>query len=130
MSACFPKSEHLCGKLRIASFYKTGHRFVSYPLRVTWQRGAAASQAASVQVLVWAPKSLFKHAVNRNMMRRLMREAYRLEKEPLITKCKERQVALEMAFNYMSKDEKDITVIRKAVRKAIEKIISALDSDI
>ena len=68
------------------------------------------------QVLVWAPKSLFKRAVKRNHLRRLMREAYRLhqdlsgEKHYLI------------AFNYMDKEEQPFAVIEKAICKALTKI--------
>ena len=72
MSNSFPKHSRLCGKERITAFYKSGKRFTSWPIRVTWQVNDQNS------VLVWAPKSLFKHAVDRNRLRRLMREAYRL----------------------------------------------------
>ena len=128
----FPKSEHLCGQQRIASLYKEGRHFVAYPLRVTWrefrsktnvgvQNGEVRTEAA-VQVLVWAPKALFKHAVDRNRMRRLMREAYRLEKEPLTGFCIEQGIYVEIAFNYLDKEKRSLDELRKAMRKAIEKI--------
>ena len=79
----FPKSEKLCGQLRIKALYSDGTRFVAWPLRVTYKPLTAPkalnSEALSApKVLIWAPKSLFKHAVDRNRMRRVMREAYRL----------------------------------------------------
>ena len=64
--------------MRIEQLYKEGQRFVAWPLRVTWQ-----VTEDDTQVLVWAPKSLFKHAVDRNHLRRLMREAYRLHQDIL-----------------------------------------------
>ena len=73
MDKRFPKHSKLCGQMRIAQLYHEGKRFVVWPLRVTYQ-----AVEDDTQVLIWAPKSLFKHAVDRNHMRRLMREAYRL----------------------------------------------------
>ena len=106
----FPKHSRLCGQERINGLYKSGRRFTSWPLRVTWQ------PADETQVLVWAPKSLFKHAVDRNRLRRLMREAYRLNQERLgETHC-------EIAFNYIDKEKQTFAVIEKAVIKALKKI--------
>ena len=68
------------------------------------------------QILVWAPKSLFKKAVERNHLRRLMREAYRLHQDLLGEKH------YLIAFNYMDKEELSFAVIEKAVCKALKKI--------
>ena len=76
-------------------------------------------EAATTQVLIWAPKSLFKHAVDRNRMRRLMREAYRTQKD-LLPADKHYQIA----FNYMDKTEQPLHVIEKAMRKAMRTINS------
>ena len=107
----FPKHSKLCGQERIAALYKQGKRFVAWPLRVTYQ-----PTEESTQVLVWAPKSLFKRAVKRNHLRRLMREAYRLNQNLL-----DEQHFL-IAFNYMDKEEQPFAVIEKAVCKALKKI--------
>jgi len=126
----FPKHSRLCGQERIAQLYKDGQRFTSWPLRVTWQ----PSLANDTQVLVWAPKSLFKRAVKRNHLRRLMREAYRLHQDILQAKPVIQQSGLTaersyspkggllIAFNYMDKEEQPFAVIEKAVCKALKKI--------
>lgn len=110
MPNAFPKHNKLCGQERIACLYKEGKRIVAWPLRVTWQ-----PTEGDTQVLVWAPKSLFKHAVQRNHLRRLMREAYRVHQDILTSK-------VVVAFNYMDKEEQPYAVIEKAVVKALKKI--------
>lgn len=126
MRATFGKDEKLCGQLRITALYKEGRRFVVFPMRVNMRLVPASS--APVKVLIWAPKSLFKHAVDRNHLRRLMREAYRLEKEPLETYCAEHGCSMELAFNYIDKDRRDQLFIRKAMRKAIGKLTKEADN--
>ena len=130
MSNSFPKHSRLCGKERIAAFYKSGKRFTSWPIRVTWQVNDQNS------VLVWAPKSLFKHAVDRNRLRRLMREAYRLNQGILTAERSSGAsgpTALEtlqpsgqrsylIAFNYIDKEIQPYAVVEKAVIKALKKI--------
>ena len=112
----FPKHSKLCGQERIAKLYKEGKRFTAWPLRVTWLPLPADTQIPATQVLVWAPKSLFKRAVKRNHLRRLMREAYRLHKDILGDQH------YQIAFNYMDKEEQPFPVIEKAVQKALRKI--------
>ena len=115
MANIFPKHSKLCGQIRIAQLYKTGKRFVVWPLRVTYLP-KTNDQGLTTQVLVWAPKSLFKHAVDRNHLRRLMREAYRLHQDLLGNGC------YQIAFNYMDKEKQDFHTIEKALSKALRKV--------
>ena len=111
----FPKHSKLCGQLRIAALYKEGKRFTAWPLRVTYMPVTDNSSPVT-QVLIWAPKSLFKRAVQRNRLRRLMREAYRLHQDLLGDRH------YEIAFNYMDKEQQPFAVIEKAVIKALKKV--------
>lgn len=111
MPNTFPKHNKLCGQVRIAALYKEGKRFTAWPVRVTYM-----PTEGDTQILVWAPKSLFKRAIKRNHLRRLMREAYRLHQELLGDKH------YQIAFNYMDKEEQSFATIEKAVCKALRKI--------
>ena len=75
------------------------------------------------QILVWAPKSLFKRAVKRNHLRRLMREAYRLNQDILNNNLSPiTHHHYLIAFNYIDKEEQPYPIIEKAVCKALRKI--------
>ena len=124
MANCFPKNSRLCGQMRIAQLYKEGKRFTAWPLRVTYMPIADSQEPiANSQILVWAPKSLFKRAVKRNHLRRLMREAYRLNQDILTSNSDSGQTSnFLIAFNYMDKEEQSFATINKAICKALKKI--------
>lgn len=118
MKHTFPKSAKLCAKVDIDHLYAHGKRFVIWPLRVT-----SLPVEDATQVLIWAPKSLFKRAVDRNRLRRLMREAYRLNKGILENATWHYQVA----FNYIDKEQQTYATIEKAMRKALLRLVNTMN---
>lgn len=112
MNCDFPKNEKLCGQLRVRQLYAEGKHFVMWPLRVTYRPAIDDS----TEVLIWAAKSQFKHAVDRNRLRRQMREAYRLQKHLLGGSH------YQIAVNYIDRQKQDYAVIEKAMRKALKKL--------
>lgn len=77
----FPKSQRLCHtKLIEQLFEPAGSKsFTAFPLRAVFR----AVDSDETQVLISVPKRLFKHAVDRNKAKRLIREAYRTNKDLL-----------------------------------------------
>ena len=115
----FPKYERLCGQLRIADLYKRGKRLVVWPLRVTYL------PAEDTQVLVWAPKSLFKHAVDRNRVKRQVREAYRHHKQILTEKVPQEQT-LALAFIWLTDKHHESVTVEKSVKRLLGKVADRL----
>lgn len=118
MAYSFPKSMRLCGDLRIRATQSQGKRYVAWPLRAH-----VLPAEGQTQVMVWAPKSLHKHAVDRNRLRRLMREAYRLNCEPL-KQLETEGKAQHIAIYHMDKEVSDFNQIAHAMRKLIAKIVN------
>ena len=80
MAATLSKSERLCGKKAIAGLMEHGKGGVAGCLRYKFLQ---AEEADVSRILVSVPKRHFKRAVKRNLLKRRMREAYRLQKELL-----------------------------------------------
>ena len=121
----FPKSEHLCGDKRIGQLFTQGDAFIAYPLRVVYLI-APKKDVESASVMVSVPKKRFKRAVKRNRLKRLMREAYRLNKQPLVALLKENDLQLHIAFNYVSDDELDFVAVDKKMKVALQRLIDKI----
>ncbi len=76
----FKKEERLCNKKLIDELYHSGSSFLCYPFKVSWIL-VADPQPSCTQVLFAVAKKRFKSAVDRNLIKRRMREAYRLSKQ-------------------------------------------------
>lgn len=77
------KIEKLCSETAISRLFRRNdpevHSAIAYPLRATWILNGSRS-AGCPQFLVSIPKKRLRHAVDRVRMRRVVREAYRLNR--------------------------------------------------
>lgn len=102
----FDKSQHLCGEVVISQLFREGKTFLVFPLRVVYRvmprdvetQYIASSKRATVKVLTSVPKKQFKHAVDRNRFKRLIRETYRLQKCELVDALDARGLVMDVAF--------------------------------
>ncbi len=72
------------------------------------------------QAMFVVPKKNFKHAHDRNTLKRRMREVYRLNKSDLYTRLGERKFLL--AFVYFSKKQEDYAAIEKSITSQLERL--------
>ncbi len=82
--ASFTKGERLCGVKAISDLFSAGRALYLPPLRIIYQIMPEDSQLEPARVLVSVPKRNFKKAVDRNLIKRRVKEAYRKNKMPLI----------------------------------------------
>ena len=117
----FPKEEHLCRKKLIDElFSKQGSSFGVYPLRIVWIASAKPT-ATPPQVLISVSKRTFKRAVDRNRLKRLIREAYRLNKYRLLEQPDGHQVAL-LGIIFTGKEKSPLTLVEKKLISALHRL--------
>jgi ribonuclease P protein component len=76
----FTKEERLCNKGLIDKLFHNGSSFLCYPFKASWLYTTEPQQFPA-QILFSVSKKRYKRAVDRNLVKRRMREAYRLNKQ-------------------------------------------------
>lgn len=102
MKNTFKKVERLKKKTHIQELFQKGSSFYLYPFKVLFVRapvGDNENENSQHQILISVPRRKFKRAVDRNKLKRRIREAYRLNKQFLDTPGK-----LLIAYIYTAKD--------------------------
>lgn len=109
------KAERLCGHRAVSNLMSKGQWGSTAHLRFRWIR----SNAALNRMMVVVPKRLFKRAVRRNLLKRRLREAYRLQKGLL------RVSGIDFMLLYASREVLPYSVIAEEVAKALDRISEA-----
>lgn len=118
----FSKSERLSSKVAIDTLFETGRSFHSIPFKIFWLETNEGSSPA--QIVISVPKRSFKRAVDRNKIKRLIREGYRKNKDAFYEKLENKKVHLMFIFTsktipeYAEIEEK-IIVALKCLSKTI-----------
>jgi len=116
----FGKKEKLKSRKQIEELFLNGKNFSMFPLRVTYQ--FVSSNETVIQVGVTAGKKYFKRAVDRNRIKRLIREAYRLQKNDLIELLKQKQQSSFIFFVYTDKTVSSFSIIKEAMNKCLKRL--------
>lgn len=115
----FPKHERISWKRHLDLLFTEGESFVAYPLRIIYIPVKKDYSGTTVSIVVSVSKKRFKHAVDRNVLKRRIRESYRQQKHELIDFLDQHDSALLVAFLYISKEKASFETIDKGISKAI-----------
>lgn len=79
----FKKAERLCSRKLIKNLYEKGHIITISPFKFIWLETKKSDNLYPAQIAISVPKRNFKKAVERNAIKRKIKEAYRLNKNSI-----------------------------------------------
>ncbi len=117
----FHKTERLKSRKSIENLFKEGSKLKAYPFILLYREVEKAQYPALMTVAV--PKKQIRKAVDRNLIKRRTREAYRLLKNELYESLQNQDKHLEILFLYQSGKTEEYKTIETAVQKLVARII-------
>ena len=118
----FHKNERLCSKKLIERLFAGGNKsFPTFPLRVVYMCLPSEETDPGASILISVPKKRFKHAVDRNRVKRQVREAYRLNKHILLDALHAQETPQKMVLAFIWLDNKlhDSREVAQKVKKLL-----------
>lgn len=115
------KQERLSSLKEIEALFTQGKSLVNYPLRLVWLESLNPGQVL-VQVMFSVSKKKFPKAVDRNRIKRLMRENYRLLKPEFYLALPPGK-SFHLGLVYTGNEILDFQAIQKSLSKALERLI-------
>jgi len=121
-AASFTKEEKLCGVKAISELFSAGRTLNLPPLRVIYRITPADPSLKTVRVLISVPKRYFRKAVDRNLIKRRLREAYRQNKPVLISSLTGTGKRCDLAIIWNDTVIQPYAFTGKCVKEMIEKL--------
>ena len=119
----FTRAERLKSRKVIEQLFKQGQSFAQYPLRLVWTVMEERQSDFPAQFALTVPKKKFKKAVQRNRIRRLMREAYRLNKSSLYNALQEAEKQVALLVIYTGQETMTFAEIEAAMQQMLRRFV-------
>jgi ribonuclease P protein component len=118
----FRKPEKICNQNQIDNLFKGGKSMKSGLFKLIFVK-TESSGKSPVQVLIAVPKKNLRHAVDRNRMKRLIREAYRLNKHKILDEYSNTGKHLDIAFIFLGNQPVSQAETAAAINVLLDRLI-------
>ena len=120
----YPSTEKLKSRKALESLFAKGKSFSAFPIKVFYQTHPLEQgiiPGAPVHAGVGVSSRNFKKAVDRNRIKRLLREVYRTQKQALIAGVQEKPFTVSVFFLFIGKELPEFNLLNESMRKVLEK---------
>ncbi|SDC66356.1 ribonuclease P protein component [Niabella drilacis] len=120
----FPRQQRLKSRKKLQEVFSSGSRIHSGTIKLLYL--AEAADKPDIQCGVGTSSRYFKKAADRNRIKRLLREAYRLQQQPVKMSAGQTQTHLSLFLLFTGKALPLYNDIYKQVGKALQKLENKL----
>jgi ribonuclease P protein component len=118
------REERLKSRKQIRSLFEKGEKIVVFPCRALYE--ITPNEAPALKAGFSVSARHFPKAVDRNRIKRLLREAYRLQKGPLQQRLGQNKLQAGLFFIYNGRELPDLLSVRKSVGQILNKLLKRL----
>lgn len=121
------KEERICSKKLINELFTgNGRSMTAFPLRVVFMKRTIIDDQPRAAMLVSVPKRYFKHAVDRNRVKRQVREAFRHNKSIITQNLTDDHEAVAMAFVWLTNEKFPSSEVENRMVRLLTRISECL----
>ena len=121
----YNKKEKLKSKKQLDELFQKGKSFTVFPVKIFY--AFAEEQGNVIKTGVGVSSRHFKKAVQRNRIKRLLREAYRTEKQPLHAYLNNNKKQLVLFLLFIDKELPSYDLLKEKMKLCIQRLIHALN---
>lgn len=121
----YNKKEKLKSKKQLNKLFANSKSFVVFPIKVFYVLNE--EQNNIIKTGVGVSSRHFKKAVQRNRVKRLLREAYRLEKQPLHIYLNNNKKQLALFLLFIDKELPQYILLKEKMKLCMQRLIKELN---
>jgi ribonuclease P protein component len=122
----YNKKEKLKSRKQLERIFTKGKSFTVFPVKIFYELNE--EQDNIIKTGVGVSRKNFKRSVDRNRIKRLLREAYRTEKIELLNYLEQNKKQIALFFLYVDKNQPQHIFLKQNVQAAIKKLICEMAS--
>lgn len=134
----YSKNEKLKSRKALEGLFARGKSFSIFPIKVFYtlseevnsgnssessEKNKMLLKSGKVHAGVGVSSRIFKKAHDRNKVKRLLREVYRIQKHPLYAAMEQKTSTLDVFFLYIGKELPDFAALKETMEKVLEKLV-------